>query len=235
MRRIFKFSFSLVAALMVCSNIHGQDTIMRIRGLRLGVDLSRLALQYVEPGRSGYCFSADFEAFKNFYPTVQYGWQTLSFKKSKPNYQYNSEGKYWRVGFEYNALKKIKYSQYEMVFIGVNYGFSKFTQKADSAYIYDSHWGGNYASVPTIDHRADWAELTAGVRAELFKNFFIGWSFSGRMLLWHTRHSPLVPYESPGFGTIQLKTSLGFNYSIYYRIPLFKVKYINNKKADKNE
>ena len=213
----------MIVVTMLFSNSYGQDTIMRIRGLRVGADLSRLALQYVDKERNGYEFSVDFEAFKNFYPTVHYGWQTLSVKKNE--YQYSSTGSYWRIGAEYNALKKIKYNQYEMVFVGLGYGFSSFTQQADSVYINDNHWGDYYTSILPMQYKDGWIEVTSGIRAELFKNFFIGWYFSGRILLWHTHDSPLVPYKSPGFGTIEQKSSLGFNYSVYYRIPLFKVRY----------
>ena len=228
MRKMLRFTFSLMAGMMLCLPAQGQDTIMRIKGLRLGVDMSRIAMPILQPGRSGYEFSADFEAFKNIYPTVHFGRQTLELTKA--NYRYSSDGSYWRIGFEYNALKKIKYDQYEMAFLGFCYGFSRFTQSADSVYISDGHWGDASFRVLPEDFKADWVEFTAGVRAELFRNFFIGWYFSGRMMLWHTRNSPMVPIDSPGFGTIQKHTYLGFNYSVYYRIPLFKERYITPAK-----
>ena len=59
MKKILRYFFSTGLLILFTINISAQT--QRIKGLRLGVDLSRFSLYYLQPEREGYEFSADFE------------------------------------------------------------------------------------------------------------------------------------------------------------------------------
>jgi hypothetical protein len=180
-------------------------------------------LYYFQPERTGYEFSVDYELKLNYYPAFEFGLQNI--KLDEPTYYYESSGFYFRLGLDYNFQKNLAFDQYEMVFFGFRYGFSRQEHSADNIIIENDYWGDYYAeSVPKSPFAAHWIELSGGIRAELFRNIFIGWSIRGRLLLVQTKDAAMEPYYIPGFGKGGKRVSLGFNYSIYYRIPLLKVK-----------
>jgi hypothetical protein len=219
MRKALNFIFDLLILISFLQPVHSQQT--RIRGLRLGYDISRLALYYFEPERKEMNFSADFEIKTHIYSAFEYGMQDV--KMNNDLYSYQSEGSYFTIGFDKNYLKNIELNQYEMLYGGIRYGYARYSHSASDITIVSDYWG-NYtgATVPETKASAHWLELVGGIKGELFKNFFVGWSFRARYLLYQSKDNPLDPYHVPGFGSLKNRTSLGFTYSIYYRIPMYK-------------
>jgi len=225
MKRILKYFFSLLTILFFVIPTFPQEEPVkekyRIKGPRFGFDLSRLTLYYFEPERTAYEFSADIEVSRNYYPVVEFGIQEINLEKSIYNYQ--SEGYYFRLGLEYNFQQNLEIDQYEMVFFGFRYGFSKQNHSADNIIIEDEYWGDYIAgSISESSFYGHWLELSGGIRAELFKNFFVGWVVRGKLLLVKSKHTNMEAYYIPGFGKGNKRLSLGFTYSVYYKIPLFK-------------
>jgi hypothetical protein len=222
MKKMLKYCFSILLFFVCFFSASAQAG--RIKGVRFGYDLSRAALPYIERERKGFEFSTDFEVKLNYYATAEYGQQKVSFKKT--GYDYNSDGYYFRLGFDYNYSKNNKdITQYEMVFGGIRFGYSNYSHEAANISIAENYWGTETVAVlPPVSLTAHWFEVTAGIRGELFKNFFVGWSFRGRVMLWQKKDANMYAYNIPGYGAGNKKSQLGFNYSIYYRIPLFKTK-----------
>jgi len=196
----------------------------RIKGLRLGFDLTRTALQYLEPKREAFEISADFELKQNFYLTAEFGQQAINWEFN--TYDYSSVGKYLRLGIDNNFSKNKKdINAYEMVFGGLRYGFSNYSHRASNMVIPINYWGTEIPnSIQEMQMSAHWVEVVAGIRGELFKNFFMGWSFHAKLMLWQKKDPLMYTYNIPGYGRGNKKSQLGFNYSLYYRIPLYKVK-----------
>jgi hypothetical protein len=84
---------------------------------------------------------------------------------------------------------------------------------------------------------AQWVEIGTGVKVEVFKNIYLGWSLRGRMLLSKTMgQNGVFPYIIPGYGQGENSSNFGVNYSIYYQIPLMKMKtHFNLKKKITSE
>lgn len=225
------FSTSVLCFLFISANSQTE----RIKGLRLGIDISRFSLYYFDPGRTCFQVSADFEAIDNLYPIIEYGQQTVSLLKygaegSQSNlllYNYKSQGSYYRIGADYNFLKSKAHNQYDMVFLGFRIGYANMKHSAEDISIdtVGSYWGQyTGGTIPQNNIKAYWIEVTPGIRAEIFKNFFMGWSISGRIMLKQSKDDYMDPYNIPGYGNGSSKTGIGFNYSIFYRIPIFKEK-----------
>jgi hypothetical protein len=112
-----------------------------------------------------------------------------------------------------------------MFFGGIRYGYAFFNDYADNIIIKDNYWGNFTGDLYKKSLHASWVEFVAGFKVELFTNFFLGWSLRGRVLISKTKSERPDPYWIPGFGKGNAKTSVGFNYSIFYNIPLYKTKH----------
>jgi hypothetical protein len=225
MKKTSRYFFSVFIVSLVSCGIYSQT--YRIKGLRLGADVSRYSLLYFDPSRKAYEFSADFEIKKDLYLTAEYGNQTVNLEKKI--YSYSSEGNYFRIGLDHNFLKSDKPDEYEMAFIGIRYGISKMNHSAKNIISPENYWGKiTDSNIPKSNYTAHWMEIVTGIRAELFRNFFIGWSLRTRFRLAHTKDQYMDPYNIPGFGKGSKKANVGFNFSVYYRIPFYK-KEVNYK------
>jgi hypothetical protein len=219
MRKTLKYSFSLLALLAVMGWIHGQDG-MRVRGPRIGFDLASLRLLYFDPDRMLYTVSVDYEFRQDIYPVVDLGYQHV--KLNRENYQYRSSGIFARVGTDVNLLNYDKQVDvYEMLYVGGRYGLSLFDQQADNIFIPDAYWGDfSGGKVEKQSVNAHWFSLGGGMRAEVFRNFFMGWSVFMNIRFFQSGAEGMVPYNIPGFGKGANRVTVSFNYSLSYRLPI---------------
>jgi hypothetical protein len=219
MKKTSKYFFSALLLCLVSCSLYSQS--YRVKGLRLGVDVSRFSLYYVDPDREAYEFSADFEVKKDIYLTAEYGMQTV--KLEKDFFNYYSEGNYFRVGADRNFLKSDNPENYEMAFLGIRYGFSNLNHSATNIIIPGNYWGNTgEINITENSYTTHWMEIAGGIRAELFRNVFIGWSVRARIRLAHTKDQYMDPYNIPGYGNGSKKGNVGFNFSLYYKIPIYK-------------
>jgi hypothetical protein len=191
----------------------------RVRGPRIGYDLASLALLYFEPERMIYTVSVDYEAWQDIYPVIEGGYQHVGIEKDI--YRYTSSGLFIRAGVDVNLMQYEQTNVYEMIYGGLRYGFSNFSQKADEILIREDYFGDlTGGSVPENRINAHWISLVGGVRIELFRNVFMGWSVLGNLKLAMGDDSGMVPYNIPGFGPGDKRASIVINYSLAYRFPL---------------
>ncbi len=221
---ILRYFISILLYFLILSPVLGQEG--RIKGLRVGYDISRLALllPYIDTTRTAFEVSADFEIKPYYYATLEYGQQQVNFTTDW--YEYSSDGYYVRAGFDYNFLgKKLPLEQYEMLFMGLRYGYASYSHSAGNLIVDDNYWGDiSVESLGPVNLYAHWLEIAGGIRGELFKNCFIGWSFRARLMMHQRLDEVIYPYYIPGFGAGNKKANIGFNFYIYYRIPLYRVK-----------
>jgi hypothetical protein len=186
----------------------------------VGVDISKPVMMLFDPDRTGFEFSGDFEIVTNLYPTFEIGWNEITLEKE--NFNYSSNGKYYRFGFDYNILKLKRPDEYEMIYIGLRYGYSELSHEANQIVLINNHWDGSFLSAGKDNLNASWIDLVFGMRAELFRHFFIGWSVRVRPLLTQVKDDTMKPYIIPGYGRGEKPILMGFHYTLHYRIPLFK-------------
>jgi hypothetical protein len=235
MKKISRYSFSFIL-IFFCSSVgfSQTDSTKTTIGLRLGFDVSKLSLYLLQPERKAMEFSADMELFKNVFPSVEFGSNNIKLLKDTL-YNYYSNGSYVRIGADYNLLKPADPKDKDMFTGGIRYGYAFYTDYADSIVIKDNYWGNYHGSLPKKSMNAQWFEIAFGMKTELFKNFFIGWSLRSRILLAKSKNDIIVPYWIPGYGKGIAKANFGFNYSIFYSIPLYKKQFkVADVKGKKN-
>jgi len=221
MKRTLKYTLSLLLLIQLFSSLSAQEQKQgsRVRGPRIGYDLAGLILLYSEPERKIYTFSVDYEAWQDIYPVMEFGYQNVVL--TRDNYRYGSSGIYARAGVDVNLYEYEKPNVYEMFYAGFRYGIGYMTHEAENIVIPDDYFEGINNGIQEVNEiNAHWVSLVGGIRVELFKNVFMGWSVLANIKLFQIEDVSMVPYNIPGFGDGNKKTSILFNYSIAYRLPL---------------
>lgn len=199
-------------------------------GLRVGVDLYSLARSVYDKDFKGIEAVADYRLTKKIYAAGEIG--TTDYTEDDSQLNFNTKGSYIKVGFDFNAYQNWLDME-NMIYVGVRYGFSSFSQNLNSYKIYQNtnlDETSNYFDEVTVNSNteysglsAHWIEVVGGVKAEIFNNVFLGFSFRLKSLLTDKKPANFDNLYIPGFNrTYEGSFGAGFNYSISYFIPLYK-------------
>lgn len=191
-------------------------------GLRLGVDITRFALKYFQPYRTDVTIAADAQYSRNLYFAGELSYNNTSHTDS--NYSYKGNGASVTLGVDYNLLKKRDPGEKNIIYVGARYGFAAFSYDIPTYTVHDPIWGDYSSSYPKTNATAHWVELLIGIRAEVFRNFYMGWSLRDRILLnkgLANRDFPALVI--PGYGKGNKGNQFDVMYNVSYFIPLYKV------------
>jgi hypothetical protein len=196
--------------------------VWRYEGPRIGIDLSRFLLPYMQKGqRSGWEIQTDIPYKGNMFPTFEFGKQ--SFDDQRDGFHYKNSGTYARLGVDLNIEKFESLKDHDIVFIGARYGYSLFNQEADNI-ITSNYWESITSTVPKRAMNAHWAELVFGMKGELFSNFFLGWTLRAKFPFSVTHDPNIKPYIIPGLGKTTTDVPFDFSFAVSYRFPIFRTK-----------
>ncbi len=152
-------------------------------------------------------------------------------------YEYENNGIYFRAGLDYNILKHMKQNFSEdAIFLGLRFGQATGRHKIRTL-VQNIPW--NWYDLRDEDgdltqfrfsnrisygnYTANWLELVTGLRATVWRNFQMGYTFRYKVLMSvQNQHKKLTVNEIPGFGTTELTAKPSLSYHIFYRIPLRK-------------
>ncbi|CAL2101572.1 Porin family protein [Tenacibaculum sp. 190130A14a] len=191
-------------------------------GLRLGLDISKPALSIFDKSYSGLEIVGDYRISDSWYIATELGYEEeITFEDFS---QSTSKGSYIRLGVNYNAYENWLDMNNE-IYVGMRYGFALFDQTLNN---YTPNVNNTYfpsATVITPDTdtglMAHWAEFQLGIKAETFKNLFLGFSFSYKVGLSIDDQENFKTLYAPGFNRVfESATGFGFNYTISYLIPI---------------
>lgn len=201
----------------------GQFRPDRLYGLRLGVDLSRIAVHYLNPYRTDLTVHADARIDTNWYIAAEAGWNKTHLD-NKPVFDYKSNGYFIKVGADYNLLKPSFPYESNMVYIGLRYGIARMERKIPGYKIDYPYWGDVQGSFPSKTLLPQWGEAILGMKVEVLKNLFLDWGLHLRLLITRNVDEAVRPYLIPGFGKATANAVFDANYTMSYRIPLWKPK-----------
>ena len=199
-------------------------------GFRLGIDISKPILSSVDDSyNSGFEIIGDYRISKRFFIAAEIGFEDETTQEDFTNSR--AKGSYIRLGINYNAYENWLDMNNE-IFLGYRYGFSLFEQTLNNYtpnVVNGSENGVPYFPANNIntpissDLNAHWSEFMIGVKAETFKNLFIGFSFSYKVIMSVKEPENFKTLYAPGFNRIfETGTGFGFNYSVSYLIPFKK-------------
>jgi TM2 domain-containing membrane protein YozV len=207
-----------------------KDSIVVIKtqryGLRVGADLSKIARSFYEKDYKGFEVVGDYRLTKKHYLAGEIGNENKTVDDNSVNF--TTRGTYFKVGFDYNGYENWLDME-NIIHVGLRYGASAFSQQLNSYSIYNTATYFN-ENTPILDGTkydglsAQWIEVVAGVKAELFNNVFIGFSFRLNYLASNKTPDNFDNLYIPGFNkTYGGKFGAGFNYTLTYFIPIYKV------------
>lgn len=182
-------------------------------GLKAGLNVGRLSDFLFKPERFSLEGSFDMNFGHKYFAVAEAGYSETNLKKN--NYNYHSDGYFIKLGFDYNLLKKYPT---DFLGVGVRIGRSSFNHSASNVIIENDYWETFPININTEKINTYWLEASFGLKAELLKNIYLGWSALIKIRL--SGGSPsFEPYNIPGYGSGINSINLGANYYIYYQIP----------------
>jgi hypothetical protein len=230
MRRTYVFFISLQLFLLIdLQQVQAQDTILFPLKIKIGLEVSGPVIHYAEKNNNlnaeGY-ISADIN--EKISATLNSGYTTYNY--SQYNYKYQTHGIFLRAGADFNLLDPKKSNGKYWIGTGLRYGISRFSSEI-STFMQDNYFGSITSFIP---ERKDWVhfiEVSPGVRAEIFKNFSMGWTVSLRMLVYSSANKDIKPIYVPGFGNSGKSLSTGLGYFLTWNFPYKKIQVIIRKEA----
>lgn len=207
-----------------------QDSVDIPLKIRAGIDVTGPAIWFADKkvlNAEAY-ISADLnEKFALF---IGAGYSDYSY--SQYNYNYLSKGSFLKAGIDFNLLKPEVAAGKYWAGIGIRYGLSSFLSETPS-FTHENYWGVTSLAIGSSRILGHYVEISPGFRAELFKNFSIGWSVNLRKLISPGLKKDLRPLWLPGYGPGE-PVSAGAAYYISWNIPFKKIR-VGLKKEEQEE
>lgn len=188
------------------------------RSFRAGTDVLALILSQSDRF-SGWEVNGDAD-FGRFYLAADYGrWQKDEVLVTGGDYY--SDGTYWRAGVDLNLLKKDP--DRNMFFFGFRYAQASYTETINMVST-DPYFGSLQYQLNNPSATAAWAELVAGLRVKVWKEFWMGFTSRMKFASSVKGADAFNSYYVPGYGVVGQGITWGFNYQVFWRIPFAKKK-----------
>ena len=223
--------------MIICSIIQAQNDSINTKtkdtlkisqkyGLRIGADTGKLLRSFLDDDYTGFEIMADFRYSNRMYIAGELG---IEEKNTITDYlNVTTNGTYIKGGIDYNLYQNWL-DMDNMVYTGFRLGASSFSHTLNSFQVYSTnqYWAPQFSSTESQEFSgltAVWLELIIGIKAEIFKNLYLGLNLQLRGLV--TEKEP-INFENiyiPGFGKTYDSSGIGtgYGYSISYRIPIYK-------------
>lgn len=201
-------------------------------GLRVGVDLSKPIIAARDVDYKGFEIVADYRLRPNLYIAAELGHVEKTSEEDR--YQFFTKGSYLTVGINRNAFKNWLEMDNELYY-GFRYGFSRFSQTLNQYTVFQKGVAIDGTSSAYFDpateqpnrkfedQNAHWVSLVLGMKVETFKNLYLGLAVNISKLLSIDTPDNFENLYVPGFNKVYAtNSSVSFNYTLSYRIPLYK-------------
>lgn len=195
--------------------------VVKDQGLSLGIDLSPFIMRLIKDERTGFAFVGRYGIKNRWFANAELGYEHI--KYDKEGYAYKSDGTFVRLGVDYDIFNSEDFPFNDNIFIGLRYAYAWQSHQSDRFTIVDSYWGDFSGSVGKTSVNSHSIDAVGGIRCEMIKNFYMGWSFRCRFLLASKHSDDLKPYAIAGYGKYDSKVAIGFTYTLEYQIPFNKM------------
>jgi hypothetical protein len=225
-KRIFASFINIVALLVMSLPVLAQGQKQEIKlpkevfplynGTFVGVDLYGLGSKAFGSNFLSSEVSVDVNLRNRFFPVLEVGYGKTDAEKNSISYK--SSAPYFRIGMNYNMMFRKKSMSH--LYLGARYGFSVLSYDVKGPALEDDIYSGE---VPSFEYtgektNAHWMELLFGIRAQIHKNFLMGWSLRYKAKLSIKENASTTPWYIPGFGENK-STNFGVTYSLIYKLP----------------
>jgi hypothetical protein len=182
--------------------------------LRLGWDLANTARGFLVDGVRSYELCADYYFKNELYWAAEAGWGNSAI--NYPVLNYRSDNFFLRAGFDKALFNRKRPEDWSMAFIGLRYGVAV-TRRGDAQYFTDDGLGNKTNGViPAKYFSLHWLEIGGGIKQELFKGVFAGWTVRSRFALNQKSIGDLKPAFISGYGPAERGLNFDFNFYLSY-------------------
>jgi hypothetical protein len=216
---LFILLFSGVKAQTVVLNSKSEEK-KELSGLSIGIDIAPFIMLGFQPERKGASFIGRYMFKNNWFVIGEAGYANVNFDKD--SYEYQSNGGFLKVGADYNFFKVDEPGNNDNITAGIRYGIATQTHESPRYTIIDDYWGDYTGKFPSSNVTSHYVDFVAGLRTEVLKNFFMGWTFRLKVLMASKTTNVLKPYTIPGYGKGDNTVNIGFTYTLEYQIPFKK-------------
>lgn len=205
-------------------------------GIRLGADAYRFTKSFLDKNYKGFEVVGDYRITKRYYIAGELGSENKTTEDDRLNF--TTKGSYVKVGFDYNGYENWT-GMHNLITIGLRYSASTFSQTLNSYLPYNrNHFFDETAPIVANTKfdglSAQWIEVVAGVKVELFHNLFAGFSLRLNKLVANNKPENFDNLYIPGFNrTYGGDFGVGANYTITYLVPLYSKKTFGAKPVKK--
>jgi len=213
-----------------------KDTVTRkyAYGLRIGVDLSRPTLSFINEDYTGFELVGDFRLSEKWWLAAELGNEENALEETVDAsvlYEYKVSGSYLKVGGDNNTYTNW-FGMRNQIHVGGRVAFSTFSQTLENFRYFDSNrfFSEDEFVVGSEEPQefeglsATWLEFVVGMKAEIFKNIYIGITARLGHLITNTEDDNFRNLWIPGFNRVTENAlwGVGYNYSLSYFLPLYK-------------
>ncbi|MFV0507495.1 MAG: DUF6048 family protein [Bacteroidales bacterium] len=184
---------------------------------RIGTNILKPLMGMYSYGEdSGIEIMADYEFVPNWFIATELGHEKFGINNSYIDLEGN--GQYFKIGTNLNILKDKKQdARRHSIEVIMRYAFSTNSQRVNSI-THSNYWGeATNTNYPNQKFSAQWGELGLGLKAEIFKNFFMGWEVRAMMIVSNPDIYPNA-FRVAGFGQHR-SLNVAIGYSFMYLLP----------------
>jgi len=201
-------------------------------GIALGVDLAPIMTRLVDKERIGIGFNGRVNLKNRIFAVGEFGYEKVDFIHQNMvdgeysyYFDYKSNGSYFRGGLDYNIFNVAdEPDNHDNVLIGFRYGVAWQDHYSTKYIIGNSYWDDYVSSAPLSSEMTHWGEIIFGLRCEVLKNFYMGWTVRLKGVILKSESSSLDPAYVPGYGQNKNALTAGFTYTLEYQIPFNKTR-----------
>ncbi len=204
-------------------------------GLRIGADISRLVLSFLDEDYTGLELVGDYRLTEKLYVAGEIGNEKKTQGEQLGNtllYNYTVSGSYLKLGVEVNTYENW-FGMSNSITLGGRFAASTYKQTLNDYNIFEGNrffnpdglLAGAQPNQEFSGLSASWLEFVVGIKAELFANIYVG--MSARLGFLVTKEDDRFQHLwIPGFNKVTDGSNFGvsYNYSITYLIPFYKKK-----------
>ena len=188
------------------------------QGIMVGIDAAGLVSKALGSDITSGEALVQVNLKNRFFPVAEMGFGSIDTTDDETDIHYKASAPYFRLGMDYNVFYQKPYLPGYFT-VGLRYGFTSFEYDVVAPPLTDPNWG--HTSVPVsyqgVKTNVGWGELAIGLKANVFKGFYMGFGVRYRARLSMKKHDNSEPYYTPGFG--KGKTNLGVMYNLIYKLP----------------
>lgn len=228
--------FLLVASMGLAQDEKQKDSVTRkyAYGLRVGVDLSRPVLSFLNDNYTGLELVGDFRLTEKWWLAAELGNEEKMQEEMLGEfvlYEYATSGSYLKAGADFNTYTNW-FGMRNQIHIGGRYAFSTFSHTLENFRFFDSNRLfspeefviGSTEAQEFDGLNASWIEFVVGMKAEIIKNIYVGISARLGHLVTNKDPDNFKNLWIPGFNKVTENSNwgVGYNYSLSYFLPLYK-------------